>query len=826
LTITSVTSKQKLKDYLDTFLSTYTVVAVDDKMVMIIPNEIIQDQNWSRQNLIILEPGNSNSIRFHGKIIDGKANEPLVGARVYFPELKTGDATNSEGQFTVQNVPQKLLRIDIEYVGYQPQSYILGFSKQSENESVSVTLFPNSTELDEVTVTARRSEQNVIGSLSGVETMSIQNLKALPTFLGEVDPIRSITTLPGVSTVGELASGFNVRGGEAGQNLILQDGAPIYNPSHLFGFFSAFNPDLVNNLTLYKGGGPANYGGRVSSVLDITLKNGDDTKHMISGGLGLISSRLAVEGPLVKNRISYLVGARLSYANWLVNATNNIQLDNSSADFYDITGKILFKINENNFVTLSGYRSNDSFKFAADSVFGWSTNNISLKWNHTFNEKWYSALNAYTASYQSTVESLNPIESFTYTNSIGNAGLKFEVGYNVTEEQKITAGLEFLGTLLEPGRLDPAPSSPNVVRENLNNQHSAETSVFIQGDLDISAKLSVSAGLRYTYFMRFGPEEIFIFDFDEIRGRYPVISDTIRYRRNDNIQNYQGLEPRISLRFMLSRNKSLKAGFFRGYQYLHLISNNTSTTPQDYWISSGPYLKPQISDQYSLGYFQNFKDDSYEAGVEGFYRDISNSVDYIEGADIVMNPALEAGLVQGKGLAYGVEFFLKRKSRSLSGWVSYTYSRSLRRFAGSSERITINEGNYYAAAFDQPHRVSVVFNYPLSPRVVASANFNYNTGRPITIPVSKFTYAGYLAVLNYSERNEYRIPDYHRLDLSLTIKGNPHKHHRFRGEWIVSVFNLYGRKNAYSIFFDRYGTAKKLSVLGTVMPSLTYSFKI
>ena len=582
---------------------------------------------------------------------------------------------------------------------------------------------------------------------------------------------------------------------------------------------------MVSGVTLYKGGGPSNFGGRISSILDVTLKNGDAGKTKVSGGVGLVSSRLAVEGPIVKNRSSYMLGGRISYCNWLIKSTDDIQLRNSSANFHDITAKIFHTINDNNFLTLSAYNSYDAFSLATDSTFSWGTFNASLKWDHTFNDNVSSTLNISNSNYHSDVESFSEIESFTYRNAITNYALKYDVNFGVGEDSKVLAGLELNGTAIEPGKLVPASDAENVAFQNMNDQQMAEGAIYVQTDLSLSEKFSLSAGLRYSHFLRVGKDDIYVFDYNNIKGRYPAISDTIRYGSNDIIKQYHGFEPRVSVRYLLTPDVSLKASYYRGYQYMHLISNTTSTTPQDYWIASGPYLKPQIGDQYSLGYFQNLVDNQYEFSVEGFYKDIHHAVDYIEGADITLNPALEAGLSQGKGKAYGVEVFIKKNTGRFNGWLSYTYSRSLRKFdAQTTGNLTINEGKYYPAAFDQPHILNLVLNYRVGERSYFSANFNYSTGRPITIPISKFSYDVYLSVLNYSQRNEYRIPDYHRLDVSYTIKQRPGKNRRYKDEWVISIFNLYGRKNTYSITFNRYGTANKLSVLGSIFPSVTYNF--
>lgn len=823
LTVTGVALRQKITDYFNANLP-YKISRITEKILFVMDKQQADLYGWNKENFIILKERTAPIITLEGTVLDGKTDEPLAGAQVYFSASKKGTLSDANGNFSVDGLQNKMQLMDVQFVGYDLKRYVVAFSPYAERQKISTTLLPESRELQSVTVTAERINENVLNQVTGIEKLSMATIKSVPTFLGEVDPIRSLTTLPGVS-VSELSSGFIVRGGETGQNLILQDGGKIYNPSHLFGFFSAFNPDMVSGVTLYKGGGPANFGGRISSILDVTLRNGDAGKTKVSGGVGLVSSRLAVEGPIVKNRSSYMLGGRISYCNWLIKSTDDIQLRNSSANFHDITAKIFHTINDNNFLTLSAYNSYDGFSLATDSTFSWGTFNTSLKWDHTFSDKTSSTLNISNSNYHSDVESFSEIESFTYRNAITNYAFKYDVNFALGEESKILAGLELNGTGIEPGKLVPASDSENVAFQDMNDQQMGEGAIYLQTDLKLSEKWSLSAGLRYSHFLRVGKDDIYVFDYNNIQGRYPAISDTISYGSNEIIKQYHGFEPRVSVRYLLTPDISLKGSYYRGYQYMHLISNTTSTTPQDYWIASGPYLKPQIGDQYSFGYFQNLNDNQYEFSVEGFYKDIHNAVDYIEGADITLNPALEAGLSQGKGKAYGVEVFFKKHAGRFNGWLSYTYSRSLRKFdTQTTGNISINEGKYYPAAFDQPHIVNLVLNYKIGERSYLSANFNYSTGRPITIPISKFSYDVYLSVLNYSQRNEYRIPDYHRLDVSYTIKQRPGKNRRYKDEWVISIFNLYGRKNTYSITFNRYGTANKLSVLGSVFPSVTYNF--
>lgn len=824
LTVNGIQERTRIIDYLEYYLIQYKVVKTHDDILFIVDKDLGEEFGKRKDNYVAIKSNKEGRVTLEGVVTDAGSSDPIVGAQVYLPAINKGALTDVNGKFRFEVSPDTY-KLDIRFVGYETTTLIVAFSPYGDQNLVSSSIFPESKELEGVTITAERIDRNVTSELTGVEALGIETIKSLPTFLGEVDPIKSLTTLPGISTVGELSSGFNVRGGETGQNLILQDGATIYNPAHMFGFFSAFNPDMVSDVVLYKGGGPANFGSRVSSVLDVKLRNGDAGKHKISGGVGLVSSRLTVEGPIVRSKSSYLVGGRISYSNWLLKATDDIQLQNSSAEFYDITAKIFQTINENNFITVSGYRSSDGFRLASDSTFSWETTNASIRWDHTFNESLSSSINLANSNYVSEVDNPDPIEGFTYSNAINNVRLKAELSYSRSEKVKLLAGLEGEGLIIEPGELVPLEEGNNVVASDMNDQRALETAAYLQSNIQLSTKLSLSAGIRYSRFMRLGQDEIYEFDYSNINGRYPAVVDTLNYNNGDVIKSFGGFEPRLSLRYLLSKSASLKASYYRGYQYLHLISNTTSTTPQDYWVASGPYLKPAMGDQFSLGLFKNFKDNAYELSVEGFYKEISNSIDYIEGADITLNPSLEAGLTSGKGLAYGVEFLLKKNQGTVNGWVAYTFSRSLRKFNSDvHETKVINEGDYYPATYDQPHNLSLVFNYRLGSRTTFSTNFSYSTGRPITIPVSKFSYDAYLSVLNYSERNEYRIPDYHRLDLSLTIKDKPRKNKRFMGEWIISVFNVYSRNNAYSIFFDRYGKASKLSVLGSAFPSISYNF--
>jgi hypothetical protein len=825
ITVSGVTNGTYLNTYLNLLLGQYKLklLRASPGVYFILKEADTEDTGGKAVSTAVftLKPGSQQTIR--GILSDSDTKQPLIGAQVVMPGTAAGVLTDVKGAFQLKVAPG-VHKIEMRYIGYETTTVIVGFSPSAETDQLKINLLPEISELESVTITAEREDSNIQGLVPGIERMGIEEIKKLPTFMGEVDPVRSLTTLPGVSTVGELSSGFNVRGGETGQNLIIQDGAMIYNPTHLFGFFSAFNPDIVSDVALYKGGGPARFGGRVSSVLDIKLRNGSLSRHWVKGGIGLISSRLGAEGPIVKNKASYIFGGRISYSNWLLKATDNIQLMNSSAKFHDLTGRIFYQLNQNNSISLSGYRSYDDFQLASDSTISWHTTNASLRWDHTFSDALTAALTLSGSSYTSEINSDDEIEPFLYQNAVNNLWLRYDFSHRREGRTEYNFGIEASKTQIEPGQLNPLEGNINTTPIDINDQNVVEAAAYWQADVDLSEKWAVSAGLRYSHFFRLGADAIYTFDYNNFQGRYPAIADTLQYGSGEVIQDYGGLEPRLSVRYLLNESTSLKTSYYRTLQYLHLISNTASATPQDYWVASGPYLEPEIANQVSVGVFKNLNSNTWELSLEGFYKEITNTVDYIDGADITLNEKLEAGLLSGRGVAYGLEVLVRKNTGKFNGWIAYTYSRSLRKFVSESQLLTINKGEYYAAPYDKPHDLSVILNYQLSPRAVLSTNFSYSTGRPITIPVSKFNYDDYQTVLHYSQRNEYRIPDYHRLDVSLTIEGKQMKNSGFRGDWVFSVYNVYGRDNAYSIFFNQYGTARKLSVLGSAFPSISYNF--
>lgn len=788
--------------------------------------ELYQIESAADETLIVIGDKNSKLnevVTISGVMTDGANDEPLIGARVYISSLNIGTVTDFNGNYSLR-VPVGKYTIDYSSISYEskPMEVIIKSAGQLD-----VSLFSGSLQLDELVITADGQDANVQQRVSGLENMNIETIKQLPTFMGEVDPVKSLTTMPGISTTGELSSGFNVRGGETGQNLIVQDGAVIYNPTHLFGFYSAFNSDMVNEVNLYKGGGPANFGGRISSVLDIKLRHGNDEKYEVNGGVGLVSSRLTAEGPILKNKASFLIGGRTSYTNWLLHRIKNIELQSSEAAFYDFNAKLLYRVSDKDYITGSFYLSHDDFNFAGEAQYDWGTKNFSLEWNHVFGNKTLSTLWLTTSNYNVNSKNLEEeVEAFQFENGIQNFSAKYEFLYKMHPKNSLTLGAEYNNHNIRPGELSPFGENSNTEYVEMSDQHAHEIALFAQDDWDLGARLALSAGIRLSSFVRTGPDTEYVFDEGANVVREPQVIDSITYGSGETIKTFFGLEPRLSLRYLLTTNSSLKFSYYRSFQYLHLISNTVSATPQDYYLASGNNLDPQYADQWSVGYFRNFQNNAFQVSAEGYYKDIKNSLDFLEGAEIIGNKQLEGSIVQGVGRTYGLELQLKKNTGRLNGWISYTYSRSLKRFNGQFEYQTINNGEYYSANNDKPHDLSMVMNYKLGGRVILSANFSYSTGRPITVPVSKFSFDRQLAVLNYSERNEYRIPDYHRLDLSLTIKPSLRKDKFINGEWVFSIFNVYARKNAYSIYFTKSGFAKKLSIMGSIFPSVTYNFKL
>ncbi|MGB3465995.1 MAG: carboxypeptidase-like regulatory domain-containing protein [Cyclobacteriaceae bacterium] len=787
----------------------------------------LENKLRNEEDLLVIGENNApldKKVLVKGKVVDGLSGGVLPGAVVKVKETGDGVVTNAEGIYSMRLYPG-LYTINVNFVGFEETISKVFIKDTGEAD---LTLFESSLELDAVTIEEFAIDQNVNSAQVSVTNLDMKTIKSIPALLGEADIVKSILLLPGVSTVGEGSTGFNVRGGATDQNLLIYDRAPIFNPSHLFGFFSNINPDAVKDVTLYKGGIPARFGGRASSVLEINSRNPDMEELQLKGGVGLISSRLTADIPLIKNKSALLIGGRASYINWLLDRVKNVEIRRSRAQFYDFNAKWTMKVSDKDFVSVSGYLSNDDFKFAADTVYGWQTRNLNASWVHVINDKLSTEVSLAMANYSYQVDGEVPTAEYRLNSDIGKDLVSGTLFWNPVPAHSIVAGVSVGSYQFNIGDLQPLNSESVVLPITLESERAIEQAIFIQDEYTINSRVSVAAGLRFTNFDNLGPGEVFEYRDDETRSAESVIGTTV-YEDGELIQRYNGLEPRLSFKYGITGNSSLKFGYNRMRQYIHTITNTAAVTPIDVWKPSDRYLAPKIADQVSAGYFRNFRDNVIEASAEVYYKTLQNEIDYKNGASILLNGTLERVIVSGRGRSYGLELFLKKNKGRLSGWLSYTLSRTEKQIAGDFAEEVINDGNYYAAEYDKPHNLSVVMDYKLSNRWKINANFTYSSGRPFTGPDVRFRYNG--QVLTYfANRNQFRIPDYHRLDLSITMEPGLKKEKLLDGSWTLSFYNIYGRENAYSVFIGERNTssptAYKFSILGSVFPSLSYNFEL
>ena len=763
----------------------------------------------------------------NGTISDSKNKETLIGVNLYIVEAKASFSTNEYGFYSV-TLPKGEYTILITYLGYQEiEEKISLFQNIKKN----FLLSENSQQLEEVVITENKKRAEIRKPEMSVNKLSMQTVKQMPVILGEVDILKSILTLPGVTNAGEGQSGFNVRGGSADQNLILLDEATIYNSSHLFGFFSVFNADAIKDLKLYKGGIPARFGGRLSSVLDIYQKEGNKNGFHMNGGIGLISSRLLAEGPMDKGKGSFLVAGRGSYAHLFLKLANNP----NSAYFYDLNTKLSYELNQKNNLFLSGYFGRDVFNINNSFVNTYGNAVVNLRWNHLFSDKLFSNLSVIYSDYYYGLN-LDFI-GFKWDSGIQNYNIKYDFKNYLTDKIKLSYGVNAQYYDFNPGKIVPLTTESSINEKQLDKKYALEPALYFDVDQKITSNFSINYGLRYSMFYRLGQQTINTYannqavvwndDFKIYEKATPT--GTRYYGSNAVIANFDNLEPRIAMSYSFNNNQSIKASYNRMAQYLHLISNTQSPTPLDVWTPSDNFLKPQTLDQIALGYFQNFNDDKYSLEVETFYKKIKNRVDYIDGADLIANEAIERVVLNGRARAYGLEVLFKKNEGKLTGWVSYTLSRTEQQTPGrTAQESGINNGKWYKTGFDKTHNLSIVSTYELNNKWKFGSIFTLQTGQPVTYPNGKYEYQGIL-IPSYGLRNENNLPTYHHLDISATYTPKPDKKKGWQSEWVFSVYNLYGRKNAASISFRQNvdtatNEAVKLSIFG-IVPSVSYNFK-
>lgn len=764
-----------------------------------------------------------------GTVSDSNSNETLIGVNLYIPELKTGITTNEYGFYSI-TVPKGSYTIRISYMGYNSLEEKI---QLQQNTKTNFKLYSAENTLKEVIVTDTKSKIDIRKPEMSVNKLSISAIKRMPVVLGEVDVLKSILLLPGVTNAGEGASGFNVRGGGADQNLILLDEATIFNSSHVFGFFSVFNPDAIKDLKLYKGGIPARFGGRASSVLDIYQKDGNSKKFSANGGIGLISSRLLLEGPLVKDKGSFLIGGRSSYAHLFLKLSED-QKDNA-AYFYDLNTKLSYKINPNNNLFLSGYFGRDVFSLANSftNIYGNST--LNLRWNHLFSNKLFSNLSLIYSDYYYGLDL--DFVGFKWDSGIKNYNIKYDFKNYISDRFKLNYGINAIYYDFNPGIIKPSDSNSGINFSQLDKKYAFEPAMYINADQEISSSLSISYGLRYSLFYRLGQSDLNVYANNnpvifnpelQIYEKASPIGKTT-FDKNKVMKSFNYLEPRFSAAYQLNDNQSVKASYNRMVQYLQLVSNTSSPTPLDVWTPSDAFIKPQIADQVALGYFTNFNNDLYSLEVETYYKKVQNRIDYIDGADLIANNALEQVILNGQMRSYGLEIMLKKNEGRLNGWISYTLSRSEQQTPGrTSSESGINDGQWYKSAYDKLHNLAVTSSYLLNEKWSFGANFTLQSGQPVTYPNGQYQYLG-ITIPSYGLRNENRLPTYHHLDISATLTPRKNDNRNWKGEWVFSIYNLYNRKNAAAINFRQNSEtgnneAVKTSIFGMV-PAVSYNFK-
>lgn len=772
--------------------------------------------------LVLLCPfmiGQNKKTTLSGYVKDSDTGEDMISATVYIPEISSGTTTNEYGFYSISLEPGTY-NVTYSYIGFEDMKIEVDLSNDLGKN---IELSPEKTVIGEVTISAEKekAKEHVTSAEMSTVDVKIGMVKKMPALFGEVDIIKSIQLLPGVKSVGEGSSGFYVRGGNVDQNLVLLDEAPIYNASHVLGFFSSFNPDAIKDMKLYKGGIPSVYGGRLSSVLDIRMKEGNSKNFAASGGIGSLMSRLAIEAPIGENA-SFVIAARRSYIDVVSNLIQKIrgQDDDNVFYFYDLNAKFNYKFSDKDRLFLSGYLGRDVMKFedGNDQSFGiqWGNTTGTARWNHIFSPKVFSNLTYYYSKYDYFLDFNAGVDRFKWDSELEEHSLKADFGYYLNTNHTIRLGTQYITHQLNPGFIESFSNDELIAEFDIENNQSLEGAFYIQHDWDITDKIKLDYGLRYSTLSNRGPQEVY-----KIDDNYEI-SDTINYE-SGSFNKYSNFEPRVAVRFLTPGNSSIKASYNRTAQYIQLASNGNSQTPFDIWFSSSVNIEPQLADQWALGYFKNLANDQIELSAEVYYKDFKNAIDFKDHASLLLNDVLEKEIRTGEARAYGIELMAKKSTGRLSGWISYTYSKAQKKIP------TINNEEWYNAKYDKPHDFSLVAAYELSKRVAISGNFIYSTGSAVTFPTGRYEYQG-KTIPVYSDRNGARLPDYHRMDLSLTLQSKKNNRRRIQVETVFSIYNVYNRKNAFAINFQQDDTnpnlnqAVKQAIFG-IVPAVTTNFK-
>lgn len=761
------------------------------------------------------------SARLSGYLRDKESGEPLPGVLVRGATSSSAVTTDQFGFYSIV-VPKGMQTLTVELIGMKAirqKVNVLGDGK------LDLLMEPSVTQLKEVVVESD-GDVNVSQVQMGVSKIDLKTMKNIPKVLGENDVLKVATTLPGVTTVGEGSSGINVRGGHADQNLVILNEATIYNTSHFLGFFSIFNPDAIRSFELYKSGIPAQHGGRISSTFELLMRDGNQKKFSGQGGVGPITSHLTLEVPIVKDKASVMVGGRSTYSNWILKLLPESVIKNTRAAFSDAFARATYSPDDRNTIYLSMYGSYDNFNLSSDTLFSYSNKLASLQWRHVFNPNMDGLLTVTHSTYDYDIKyESDPFEGFKMGFAVRESNAKLELN-NTVGKHKLTYGLQSKLYHLDPGFVNKVSDSSAISNRMVQSEKALESALFLADQFEINEGLSLYVGLRYSMFSALGPRTVYQY-VPGLTKSPTSITDTIQYSSGEGIKKYHGPEYRVSLRYKVSGESSIKASYNRTRQYIHMLTNTVSVSPTDTWKLSDQHVLPQIGDQISVGFYRNLKNDAVELSTEVYYKWLQNALDYKTGATLLVNENIDQQVLQGSGKAYGVEVLLRKKSGKLTGWLGYSYSRTFLRLNSEIPGERINRGDYYPANYDKPHDVKLVTNYKLTRRYSFSFNFMYNTGRPITYPIAAYRFGNAYRVA-YSDRNAFRIPDYIRADIGFNIEGNHKIKKLAHSYWSISIYNVLGRKNPYSIYFkveDEKINAYQLSIFGAPIPTITYHFK-
>lgn len=772
---------------------------------------LIASLAWSQEKKVTL----------NGYIRDAENGEVLLGVTVYIPSLQAGTITNDYG-FYALTVPKGTYDVQFTYIGYKQVIRTLDLRN---NISLNIGMESDAQLIREVVIEEEPLDENVVSVQMSKNSLDMNQVRKLPALFGEVDIIKNIQLLPGVISAGEGNASFFVRGGSADQNLILIDEAPVYDPSHLFGLFSVFNADVIKDSELYKGGIPARFGGRLSSILDVRTKDGNNREYDVTGGLGLLASRIAVEGPIVKEKSSFIVSARRSYVDAFLRAAG----ENNLVHFYDVNAKVNWKPNNRNRLYLAFYTGRDVFNFDDDFGFAWGNMTGTLRWNHLFNNRLFSNTSLILSNFDYKLELQDPVQGFRWISDLQEFSLKNDLSYALNKDNELSFGYHVTGRRFSPGEISPNTSGSIFQVIALQQMYALDHALYVSNLQQLNNRFTLDYGVRLSIFQNIGPGDVYRYE-DPQDNINIHRTDTLHYERWENIKTYVHLEPRVAVRYLLAEGQSLKVSYNRMVQNTHLISAGTAPVPFNTWNPSNYYLKPQVADQVAAGYFRNFRDNAYAFSAEAYYKDITNVTDFADNAQIFFNEDLSTEYRQGDAWAYGLEFLLNKNIGKLTGMVSYTWSKTMRKVAG------VNLGRAFVANHDRRNVVNVQAAYDLNDKWSFGGTFTYSTGRPLTLPAGKYEYGAYNPDV-LTERNGYRLPDFHRLDLAVTLNPRKNATRRWKGQWVFSVYNAYNQKNPFTIYTrtkqDKDGNIlgdgsekeARLIYLFPVLPAVTYNFK-